>query len=162
MKQLLISIVLFIVIMYQANDIALLIHPVKAQVQKQNSLQTAAIEVGIGDPGVKVINAVELAARQTPLGEPFLLALIHSESGFNPNAISKKNYKGLAQVPFAVFYEDANVLIGARIFMEKLEITKGNYHKAIILYKGWPIDHPEGIRQADKVLNLTKRIKERV
>jgi hypothetical protein len=63
------------------------------------------------------------------------------------------------QVPYSVYYEDANVLIGARIFMEKLKITKGDYRKALVLYKGWSLGDPKGLAQADKVINLTLRMK---
>jgi len=162
MKQLIISILLILALTYQVQDIASLIHPIKSPVVKQNQLQIAAIEIGIGDPGVEALKAVEIAASQTGLSEPFLLVLMFTESSFDPKAVSKKNYRGLMQIPYPVYYHDANMLIGARIFLEKLKITKGDYRKAIIIYKGWPMDHPEGIRQADKVLNLTKKIKERV
>lgn len=64
------------------------------------------------------------------------------------------------QIPQNVFYEDANTLIGANIFKEKLKITNGDYKKAVILYKGWELSHPEGRRQADKVIKLTMKMKE--
>lgn len=162
MKQLIVMFSLILALTYQINDIASLIHPVKAQLQKQNPLQMAAVEIGMGDPGPKIINAVEVAAKQTGLSECFLLVLMFTESSFDPKAVSKKNYKGLMQVPYPVFYEDANVLIGARIFLEKLQLTKGDFKRAIIMYKGWAVDHPEGIRQADKVIQLTKKIRGRV
>uniref|UniRef100_A0A6M3IM99 Putative transglycosylase n=1 Tax=viral metagenome TaxID=1070528 RepID=A0A6M3IM99_9ZZZZ len=161
MKALIISISLVLVLMYQVQDIASLIHPVKSSQIQQNPLQTAAIKLGIGDPGEKVLRAVEIASRQTGLSEPFILALIFTESGFDPKAISRKNYKGLLQIPYAVYYEDANVLIGAWIFMEKLRITNGNFKKAVIIYKGYPLTDQRGHQQADKVLKLTKQIKEK-
>ena len=43
--------------------------------------------------------------------------------------------------------------------MEKLKITKGDYRKALVLYKGWSLGDPKGLAQADKVINLTLRMK---
>ena len=131
------------------------------EIQK-NKLRVAAMENGIGNPGNKILKAVEMASRQTDLSQEFLLSLIYSESSFKKNALSKKNYKGLLQIPQNVPYEDANILIGARIFLEKLAITKGDYRKAIILYKGWPLNHPKGKKEADKVIKLTVNIKEKL
>jgi len=85
---------------------------------------------------------------------------VYSESSFKKNAISKKGYHGLAQIPVPIYYEDANCLIGAIIFMEKLELTKGDYRKAIILYKGFRDNPKRGGMLADEVLRLTKRLKE--
>lgn len=42
--------------------------------------------------------------------------------------------------------------------LEKLQITDGDYHKAIILYKGWPTNHSEGKRQATKVIDLAIKL----
>jgi hypothetical protein len=56
--------------------------------------------------------------------------------------------------------EDVNTLIGAKIFMEKLKITDGDHRKAIIIYKGWKLNDPEGKRQADKVIALARKLKE--
>jgi soluble lytic murein transglycosylase-like protein len=126
-------------------------------------LQKAALKAGLPLPSLKIIDAVEMASKQVPiLPDYFIIALMHSESGFDPKATSKKNYKGLMQIPFAIYYEDVNVLIGARIFKEKLKITDGDFRKAITIYKGWPVNHPEGKRQADKVLMLARKIKESV
>jgi soluble lytic murein transglycosylase-like protein len=117
------------------------------------------MKAGMGDPGEKVLKAVTLASKQTNLSEALILSLMYSESSFKPNAVSSKQYKGLMQIPQSVYYEDANCLIGARILTEKLKITDGDYRKAIIIYKGWPIDHPEGKRQADKVIIMAMKVR---
>ena len=146
-------------VVMQTVNLSTIAHPVAAQIQRQNKLQIAAIKNGLGDPGEKILKAISLASSQTGLSQELLLSLMHSESSFKRDIISTKNYKGLLQIPQSVFYEDANTLIGARIFLEKLAITKGNYKEAIILYKGWALNHSEGQRQAEKVLNLTRRLK---
>ena len=155
----LISMALIGLVVMQTVNLSTIAHPVAAQIQRQNKLQIAAIKNGLGDPGEKILKAISLASSQTGLSQELLLSLMHSESSFKRDIISTKNYKGLLQIPQSVFYEDANTLIGARIFLEKLAITKGNYKEAIILYKGWALNHSEGQRQAEKVLNLTRRLK---
>ncbi len=103
---------------------------------------------------------IDLVSQQTKLSPDFIIALIHSESGFNEKAVSSRGYKGLMQIPYAVYYQDANILIGARIFQEKLTLTKGNVIMAIILYKGYANDIVRGRMQAEKVLQLYRKLKE--
>lgn len=85
---------------------------------------------------------------------------MHSESSFNVQAVSSKSYQGLMQIPWKIPYPDVNVLIGAKIFNDKLKQANGDYRKALVLYKGWAINHPEGNRQADKVIRLARKLKE--
>ena len=155
MKQI-IGVILILLLALQVEGLSTIIHPI--QYQQSFPLQQASIENGLGDPGEKILKAVRIASQQTDLSEPFLLSLMYSESSFKHKAISSKQYKGLMQIPQSVFYEDANCLIGARIFLEKLRITDGDYRKALILYKGWSLNHPEGKRQADKVLLLARKL----
>lgn len=139
-----------------------LVHPVGKTItleQEREMIGVAALKVGMAEPNQKILRAIQMVSQQTGLSKPFLLCLMWSESSFKSKAISSRNYKGLMQVPYNVFYEDANCLIGARIFLEKLKITKGDYRKALVLYKGWPLGDPKGLAQADKVINLTLRIK---
>jgi hypothetical protein len=165
MKQLIqtILVMMFVgVIAFQTTNLSNCVRPIQPQKIQEEKLRWAAIEIGLGDPGEKILTATRIASKQTGLQQSFILALMYSESSFNPKAISCKNYKGLMQIPQAIYYVDANVLIGANIFIEKLKITGGDYRKAIIIYKGWKIDHPEGKRQADKVLSLTRKLKEKI
>ena len=161
MKHLLsLILLLFVIIVFQLVGLSTMIRPVLASQEKLNPLQVTAIKAGIRDPGTEILNAVSMASRQTGLSEALILSLMYSESSFKPNAVSSKQYHGLMQVPQKVHYPDANCLIGARIFLEKLKITDGDYRKAITLYKGWPINHPEGKRQADKVIVLARKLKD--
>jgi soluble lytic murein transglycosylase-like protein len=134
--------------------------PSLTQQTKTNPLQAAAIKHGLGDPGEKILKAVQLASEQTGLSQPFILSLMHSESSFKPTAVSSKQYHGLMQIKPAIFYEDVNVLMGARVFLEKLELTKGNVREAIVLYKGFRDDPKRGRMLADRVLRLAKLLKE--
>ena len=141
-----------------------MIHPIMAQEKMQNKLQEAAIKVGIGDPGEKILNAISLSSKQTGLSQELLLSLMHTESSMNSQAVSSKHYQGLMQIPKSDLLmhkeEDVNTLIGARILLEKLALTKGSLKEAIVLYKGWKITDSEGKRQADKVLALMKKLRE--
>jgi soluble lytic murein transglycosylase-like protein len=130
------------------------VHPISVQSEKKNPLQAAALRSGLPALTDRVLDGIVVAAKQTGLSEPFILSLIFTESSMKPNAVSSKHYKGLMQIPHSVFYEDANILIGARIFLDKLRISKGDYRQAIVRYKGWHVGDPEGYRQADKVLEL--------
>lgn len=89
---------------------------------------------------------------------------MYSESSFNPKAISSKQYQGLMQIPKSNLLlhkeEDVNTLIGAKILIEKLAITKGDMKTALILYKGWELTDPKGKQQAEKVLSLARRLRE--
>jgi len=138
------------------------ISPVVAQATQINPLVQALVKTGLGSPSSKVLDAVGVASKQTGLSETFISALMFTESNFNPKAVSSKNYQGLMQIPHKVHYEDANCIIGSKIFLEKLKITGGDYKKAIILYKGWSTSDPEGHRQAQKVMDLAIRLKENI
>ena len=101
---------------------------------------------------------IDFAADRYNLSPDFIIALTQTESGFNENAISNKGYKGLMQIPVKV-PPDANILIGSRIFREKMALTNDDVKKAICLYKGYKIGSGDGIREATKVIKLLQIIK---
>lgn len=93
--------------------------------------------------------------------DPFLFAsLVYTESNFDLKAVSSKGYKGLAQIPYYVppKYTKANLVVGAHIFKEKLEETKGDVYEAIRLYKGYPKHDPKGHKQVNKVLETRVKL----
>lgn len=63
------------------------------------------------------------------------------------------------QIPHTIYQEDANVLIGAHIFNEKMKQAQGNIIKALCLYKGYPVDSDRGYIQARKVLTLYEKLR---
>jgi soluble lytic murein transglycosylase-like protein len=85
---------------------------------------------------------------------------MYTESTGNKYAVSCKGYKGLMQIPHNVFYEDANLLIGARIFLEKMQQANHNMEKAVALYKGYPIESERGKQQVRKVMGLYYKLKQ--
>ncbi len=125
-----------------------------------NPLQLAVMKAGLPDPGEKIYTGVSIASSQTGLSKELLLALMYTESSFNKKAVSNKNYQGLMQIPWRILHEDVNILIGAKILLEKLVLTKGDLLKAIILYKGYSLSSGRGREQADKVIQLTRKLKD--
>ncbi len=106
--------------------------------------------------------SIDMVSQKTKLPQEFIIALMYTESTGNKFAVSCKGYKGLMQIPHNVFYEDANLLIGARIFLEKMQLANNNMENAVALYKGYPINSDRGKQQAKKVLSLYYRLKEKV
>lgn len=162
MKHVLSIAVLAMVVVFQLSNLHSRVIPLTEVMIEQDRLHRKVIQIGLPDPGEKVIRAIQLASKQAGISPEFWVCLVYSESSFKRNAISRKGYHGLAQIPFPVYYEEANCMIGAAIFLEKLELTKGDYRKAIILYKGFRDDPKRGGALADEVLRLTRKLKESV
>lgn len=105
-----------------------------------------------------LVGAIDFASTQYDLSPEFIIALILTESSFDENAVSSKGYKGLMQIPQKV-PSDANILVGANIFREKMRIVEGDLVKALCLYKGYKIGSGNGLREANKVLFRLRQIK---
>lgn len=106
-----------------------------------------------------IAQAVDLASRQSGLSTEFLMALMYTESEGKVMAVSCKGYKGLMQIPYRAYYPDANMLIGAHIFNEKMKEAHHNVEKALCLYKGYPIGSERGEMKARQVLRLRDRLR---
>jgi soluble lytic murein transglycosylase-like protein len=106
-------------------------------------------------------DSIEFVANRENLSPDFLVALIFTESRFDTKAVSSKGYRGLMQIPHVIYDPDANILIGAQIFNQKLTMAHGDTLKAIILYKGYgnERDYERGKIQAEKVLSLYHRLR---
>jgi soluble lytic murein transglycosylase-like protein len=98
------------------------------------------------------------ASKATGNSTDFLISLAKSESDGNERAVSSTGHKGLMQIPFAVYYPDANILIGSRIFNEKMVLAKGNVKRALCLYKGYDYDTVYGRKKAEIVLSYYYRL----
>ena len=131
-----------------------LVIPVKI-VMKQTTTAAQLRSIGVNS---NIAPSVEMVSKQTGLSPELLIALMYTESTGNAKAVSSKGYKGLMQIPFAVYYTDANLLIGAHIFNEKMKQTNRNLIHALCLYKGYPIDSERGIMQAKKVIALKNKL----
>ena len=111
-----------------------------------------------GEKKRHLAGSFSVASKLSGLSVEFLISLSSTESNFNVWAVSSKGYKGLMQIPHAVYYPDANIIIGAHIFNEKMRIANGNLKKAICLYKGYDYDTDYGRRKAELVITLYKKL----
>jgi len=148
-------IVLNLAILFQTNRLAIAIATNEPDQRIEQCLERVGVPEGRTE---RIAEGVRLAANHHDLSPEFLIALAFTESSFKERAISSKNYKGYLQIPHALWEPAENFLVGARIMKEKLEMARGNVRKAIILYKGWPVDSPRGIYEANKVLRLYNRL----
>lgn len=82
-----------------------------------------------------------------------------TESSGKLKAKSVSGYSGLMQTPHGVYYADANMIIGAHIFNEKMKQANNNLILALCLYKGYGGTTERGVQQAKKVLALRDRLK---
>jgi len=114
----------------------------------------------LGINSEEIARSIDLASRQSGISQNFLIALMYTESAGNRKAISNMGYKGLMQIPWPIYYTDANMIIGAHIFNEKMALTNRSIEKAICLYKGYPIGSDRGLQQARKVLRLSEKLSE--
>jgi soluble lytic murein transglycosylase-like protein len=108
----------------------------------------------------KIALAVDRAVDETRISGYLIICLMKTESNFNKHAISYKFYKGLMQTPGYTGYIDIDVLWGARILQEKLEMTHYDLRKALALYKGG--NNRLARRQASEVLKLWKRVSKEI
>jgi len=147
---------LLLILSWQTHTALNIIQPVTIVQVKQETSQLELVLNSLKCPERKVkevAQAIELASEQTKINSILLACLLQTESGFNPKAVSPKNYKGLMQTPTATFkWSDVDILHGARILEEKLRLTRGDIVLALALYKGG--NNPMAKRQANQVLAL--------
>lgn len=106
-----------------------------------------------------LIRCVKVATSLTGFDEELIIALMSTESEFNPRARSPKNYKGLMQTPKATFkYPEVDTLYGAMILKDKYNEANGNLLKALALYKGG--NNPVARRYARQTYSLYKKLLE--
>lgn len=97
-------------------------------------------------------------AKEEGLDPLLFLSLVYTESTFNPHAVSSKGYHGLTQVKWKVPWTDVNLVLGARVLKEKLELANGNLYKALHLYKGYPLKSERGHQQVTKVIRIWRTL----
>jgi soluble lytic murein transglycosylase-like protein len=145
---------LLLVMMYVVQEQQRMLIPVSTP----NCNQTLMKLQTLGIDSKEIALSIDLASRQSGLSQNFLIALMYTESTGDPRAKSSMNYRGLMQIPWPVYYTDANMIIGAHIFNEKLKITNRNVERALCLYKGYPVGSERGLMQARKVLRICDKL----
>jgi len=131
---------------------------IPVSISKDISIQRILENMGIEKDADKIAEAIHFVSQRTDISPELIIALIHTESEFKKYAKSSMNYKGYTQIPYPIYHEDANILVGMHILKEKLELTNGDLEKALCLYKGWSVNHPRGVKQAKEVLKLYERL----
>lgn len=150
MKQFIIAVLLLINV-FSFYDFTTVVTPVGQSVKFNVEANKIKSFFKVSD---EILDNIFHASAQTGLNPMLLACLAYTESRFNPNAVSKKGYHGVMQIPWKLPYTEANILIGAKILNEKLRITKGDLLKALALYKGG--NNPVAYTQAKVVYNLYK------
>lgn len=96
--------------------------------------------------------------------DPVLLATIASpESEFNPNALSKKGYRGIMQASKQKFeFTSLDILNGIEKFCDFLRMANGDTRIALARYNYGtrPIIPKESYNYADKILANYKKVRE--
>ena len=109
------------------------------------------------DEVADLTSAITAASKSTALDPLLLVAVMYTESRFDHKAVSKKNYKGLMQTPWASMkYKDVDTLYGARILQDKLRVAGDDLHLALSLYKGGRNRTAE--KQATETLEIYREI----
>ena len=107
-------------------------------------------------PAKTIQDHVSDASKTTGIDPDFLDSVIHQESGFNPNAVSKKGARGLMQLmPDTAdklgvhnsFDPAENVHGGAAYLRQLLELYHGDAQKALAAYNAGPgrVDQYKGV-----------------
>lgn len=103
------------------------------------------------------IRSASVVTRLDPI---LLCCLLHTESRFRKEAVSKKGYKGEAQTLRFSQYSSVNILEGAETLRDKLFLSKGDVFEALARYKGGK-DKKEAREEAREVFELYQRQLER-
>jgi len=110
----------------------------------------------------QLVNMVVKVSLMEGMDPRLVLALIYSESSFNPYVVSSKGYHGLLQVKWRVPYSDVNVVLGIKVLKEKLQQESGDLRRALFRYKGYDLDSVRGRYVVDKVLVLYQVLKDKI
>jgi len=84
---------------------------------------------------------------------------METESNFKAEARSELGYYGLSQIPWDIPWTDLNIIIGVRIFEEKVKKSKGNIREAIKRYKGFSTNNANSWKATKKVIERYSHLK---
>ncbi len=142
----------------QMHAYSRLIIPARLSADPRDKVEEALSSLGAPGHMVKELaQGVRRAAAATDIPKELLVALLYTESTFNPHAVSKKGYKGLLQTPHKIPYADAAILVGARILQDKIRLADGDVEIAVAMYKGGR-DKPQAVRQAAHTMGLYRKL----
>jgi hypothetical protein len=130
-----------------------IVNPPREQQEKDVVEETLADLKAPGERVQSLTGWIRSASTVTRLDPVLLCCLLHTESRFQKDAVSKKGYKGEAQTMRFSQYSSVNILEGAEILRDKLSLSKGDVLEALARYKGGK-DKREAQEQAKEVLRL--------
>lgn len=137
--------------------------PIPVQIKEEDPAEPVRKVLTILKRDPKYAKDIYVSAKSNDI-DPILWACnIECESEYKINAKSSMGYKGLAQTPKAKMktgFEVADLMYGACIYKEKLQIAKGDRFKALCLYKGGL--SPAAKRDAQKVYDLYAKVKKQL
>jgi hypothetical protein len=111
----------------------------------------------------RLISAVHSAAVATGIDPILIACIIPKESEFKISARSPKNYKGLMQADKATMkwgFAETDVVYGACILREKIQIAHGDVEKGMVFYKGHGGKESQDIARAQ--MKFYRGIRDRV
>lgn len=113
---------------------------------------------GVADKNIyKIATGLKISQQVAGISPPLMASVLKTESDFKKTAISPKGYKGMAQTPTATMeYEEVDILHGAMILRDKINIANGNVLKGLALYKGG--DNPMAWKLARETYALYKSL----
>lgn len=152
------SIIIFIQYQNESKSLVPITISNVTNTEKDNPVSRKLNSIGVPS-NPRLVSAICFASQQYNISEDLIISITWTESNFKERAVSCKGYNGLMQIPHKVFQEDANVLIGTKILREKMKIANGDMTKAILLYKGYPLDSARGHQQVKKVFSLYHKLK---
>ncbi len=123
-------------------------------IAKKDAVKETLIDLRAPKEKVASLNRwIRSASGVTHVDPILLVCLLHTESGFRKDAVSEKGYKGEAQTKRFSEFSSVNILEGAEILRDKLELSKGDMFEAVARYKGGK-DNEEARDQATEVMRL--------
>jgi soluble lytic murein transglycosylase-like protein len=126
----------------------------KMVVYKKDPVEAALTHLGAPKGKVKELaHATKLTSKEVGVPPLLLCALMKTESEFQYNAKSPKNYKGLMQTPSFSGFATVDMLHGGMILKQKLKEEGGDIEDALAAYKGGK-NIQQARNQANQVIKL--------
>lgn len=97
-----------------------------------------------------------IVAKKYKIDPLLFISLIHTESSFNPSALSPtKRYHGLGQIPLQIYDPETNLELSAVLLKYHLKKANGDIRLAIANYKGYrDLSTPNAEQRVNKVFSI--------
>jgi len=137
---------------------------ISAEVQPASQQQVDRVKQALSKLGAPLdkiedlATAIKGASASAQVSPILLVALMYTENeSFDYKAVSEKGYKGLMQTPWASMrWADVDILLGAKILQEKLELSGNDLLEGLRLYKGGK--NRTATRQAKRTMAVYEKL----